>query len=214
MIYTPDVRINNPIYLLKQAEELIKIGNSHKNSSSLIYASLECRIAIELLDLNFLLCSVSENEREKIIIDSKPKNGIDITNNTVGALKYKYQFFLQAVCEILGIQNEIYNYNKSKKLQHALSTYIHSYYLIDVEIKYESEYMQNCLKLLLESINFVKASMPNDNGTFTMMGMEISSMPEEDRAVLKEWKTSNTMKYHEMKKILEENIRFRRESTG
>ena len=28
MIYKPDVRINNPIYLLRQAEELIKIAKS------------------------------------------------------------------------------------------------------------------------------------------------------------------------------------------
>ena len=75
MIYKPDVRINNPIYLLRQAEELIKIAKSNENVSSLIYASLECRIALELMELNFLLHSVKREEREQIIDDSKPKNG-------------------------------------------------------------------------------------------------------------------------------------------
>jgi len=89
MVYKPDIRINNPIYLLRQVEELLKLAQEYKNSSSLIYASLECRIALELMDLNFLLASVKPEEREQIITDSKPKNGIDRVNSKVGSLKYK-----------------------------------------------------------------------------------------------------------------------------
>jgi hypothetical protein len=205
MIYKPDVRINNPIYLLRQAEELIKIAKSNENTSSLIYASLECRIALELMDLNFLLHSVKREDREKIIEDSKPKNGIDRVNSKVGSLKFKYQYFLQAICEILDIDNEFYDYKKSKSLQHELSTYIHSYYLIGVEIKYQSAYMQKCLELILEVINFIKSSMPFNDGTYTMLGMEISSLPEEDRIILEEWKTSTKMTYEELKEKLELN---------
>ncbi|MAQ40688.1 hypothetical protein [Mesonia oceanica] len=211
MIYKPDVRINNPIYLLRQAEELIKIAKSNENVSSLIYASLECRIALELMELNFLLHSVKREEREQIIDDSKPKNGIDRVNNKVGSLKFKYQQFLQAVCEILDIDNEFYDYKKSKNLQHELSTYIHSYYLINVEIKYQSAYMQKCLELILKVINFVKSSMPYKDGTYTMLGMEIASMPVEDRIILDEWKTSTKMTYEELKEMLKSNHNKRKQ---
>ncbi|WP_282056034.1 hypothetical protein [Maribacter luteus] len=212
MTYKPDVRISNPIYLLRQAEELIKLGESNQNTSSLIYASLECRIALELMELNFLLHSVKLDEREKIIEDSKPKNGIDRVNTQVGSLKFKYQHFLQAVCEIFDINNEFYDYKKSKKLQHELSTYIHSYYLIDVEIKYQSTYMQKCLELILEVIRFVKTSMPYEDGVYTMLGMEISSMPEEDKLILEEWKTSTKMTYEELKENLTLNHNKRKQN--
>lgn len=213
MIYKPDIRINNPIYLLKQVEELLKIANTHKNSSSLIYASLECRISLELMDLNFLLHSVSASEREQIIIDSKPFKGIDRINKQVGALKHKYQQFLQAVCELLDVGIEYYDYKKSKDLQYKVSTYIHSYHMSNEELEYESENMKTCYNLILEVDKFIKSSLPEKDGTYTILGMEIASMPEEDRQVLNEWKTSNTMEYEEMKEILSKNIRLRREKT-
>jgi len=211
MIYKPDIRINNPIYLLKQVEELLKIATTHKNSSSLIYASLECRIALELMDLNFLLHSVTASEREQIVIDSIPFKGIDRVNKKVGALKQKYQHFLQAVCELLDVGIEYYDYKKSKDLQYKVSTYIHSYHMTDEELEYESEDMKTCYNLILEVDEFIKSSLPEKDGTYTMLGMEIASMPEEDRQILNEWKMSNIMTYEEMKEALSENIRFRRE---
>lgn len=168
MHYKTDIRLNNPIYLLRQVEELLKIAKENKNSSSLIYASLECRIALELMDLNFLLHSVKREEREQIIIDSRPKNGIDRVNSKVGTLKYKYQFFLQAICEILDIGNERFDYKKSKDLQYELSTYIHSYYMNDLELEYNSNNMENCFNLILEADRFIKSSMPYKNGIWTM----------------------------------------------
>ncbi|WP_197474570.1 hypothetical protein [Tenacibaculum ovolyticum] len=205
MTYKPDIRINNPIYLLRQVEELLKIARKHENSSSLIYATLECRIALELMDLNFLLHSVKAEEREQIIIDSKPKNGIDRVNSKIGSLKHKYQFFLQAICEILGVSNERYDYKKSKDLQYKVSTYIHSYHMNDSELQYNSDNMQNCLNLIIEVDSFIKSSMPYKNGTWTMLGMEISSMPKNDREIFEEWKISSKMTYNELKEKLSQN---------
>lgn len=209
MIYKPYVRLNNPIYLLRQVKELLKIAREYKNSSSLIYATLECRIALELLELNFLLHLVKGEEREQIIIDSKPKNGIDRVNSKVGSLKYKYQFFLQAICEILGIGNERFNYKTSKDLQYKVSTYVHSYHMNDSDLKYNSDNMQNCLILILEVDGFIKSSMPYKNGTWTMLGMEISSMTENDREIFEEWKVSNKMTYDELKEKLSKNHKTR-----
>jgi len=71
--------------------------------------------------------------------------------------------------------------------------------------------MKTCYNLILEVDGFIKSSLPEKDGTYTMLGMEIATMPEEDRQVLNEWKTSNTMEYEEMKETLSENIRLRRE---
>lgn len=121
MEYKPDVRINNPIYLLIQVSELLKIARTYKNSSSLIYASLDCRIALELMDLNIILHSVPYEERPQIIEDSIPKDGISRINKKIGALKHKYQMFFQAVCELSELENKYYDFKKSKELQFELS---------------------------------------------------------------------------------------------
>jgi hypothetical protein len=210
MIYKPEIRLNNPIYLLKQVDELLKIATKNKRSSLLIYASLECRIALELMDLNFLLHSVTRKERKQIIEDSKPKNGIDRVNRKIGVLKHKYQFFLQTICEILDVESKYYDYRKSKDLQYEISTYIHSYHMTSQELEYDSENMQNCLNLILDIDKFIKSSMPYKNETWTIIGMKIATMPEEDRKVLDEWKVSTTMTNKELKDILVENLELRR----
>ncbi|WP_298346995.1 hypothetical protein [uncultured Algibacter sp.] len=211
MEYKPDIRINNPIYLLRQVTELLKIAKEYKNSSSLIYACLECRIALELLDLNLILSTVKAEEREQIIEDSKPKNGIDRVNRRVGSLKHKYQLFFQAVCELFDFGNEYYDYKKSKDLQYKVSTYIHSYHMSNEQLEFDSENMQNCLRLIEEVDNFIKTSLPIENGAYIVLGIEIETLPEEDKTVLNEWKTTNSMEYDELKERLSENLKLRRE---
>lgn len=211
MEYKPDIRINNPIYLLRQVTELLKIAKKYNNSSSLIYACLECRIALELLDLNLILHSVKREEREQIVEDSKPKNGIDRVNRRIGSLKHKYQLFFQAVCELFEFGNEYYDYKKSKDLQYKVSRYIHSYHMSDEQLKFDSKNMQNCLKLIEEVDSFIKSSLPIENGSYIVLGIEIETLPDEDKAVLEDWKTSNSMEYDELKERLSENLKLRRE---
>jgi hypothetical protein len=214
MEYKPDIRINNPIYLLRQVQELLIIAEHHKNSSSLIYACLECRIALELLDLNLILSTVKPVERLQILEDSKPKNGIDRVNRKVGSLKHKYQLFFQAICELFEFGNEYYDYKKSKDLQYKVSTYIHSYHMSDEQLQFESENMQNCIKLIKEVDSFIKGSLPIEDGAYIVLGLEIESMPEDDKIVLDEWKTSNTMTYELLKEKLLENLENRRANSG
>lgn len=214
MIYRPDIRINNPIYLLRQVEELLKLAVEYKNSSSLIYASLECRIALELLDLNFLLASVKKEDREQIMIGSKPKNGINQVDKQIvgGVLKHKYQLFFQAICEICGFKNQYYDFKKSKDLQHELSEYIHSYHLTDDELKYGTEIMNKCHSLIVEVDEFIKQSLPKEDNSWLMLGIEIESLPEEDKISLEKWKISNSMTYEDLKEQLSYNFKIREQN--
>ncbi len=94
--YNPNIRENDPIFLVRNIQELLLIAKENKNSSALLYACLDCRIALEILDFNIILHSVDPIERQKIIEVSKSKNGIDRINKKVGILKEKYQMFFQA----------------------------------------------------------------------------------------------------------------------
>lgn len=210
MLYKPDVRINNPIYLLRQVQELLYIAINNKNSSSLIYACLECRIALELLDLNLILSTVKPEERLQILEDSKPKNGIDRVNRKVGSLKHKYQLFFQAICELFDFSNKYYDYKKSKDLQHKLSAYIHSYHMSNEQLKYESEDMQSCLNLINEVDSFIKGSLPKEDGAYIVLGIDIDAMPQEDKIILDQWKISHDMTYELLKEKLSKNLEKRR----
>lgn len=203
--YNPDVRENDPTYLLRQVQELLIIASVNKNSSALIYACLDSRIALEILDLNIMLHSVSAEEREQIVEESKPKNGIDRVNKKQGSLKEKYQLFFQAVCETLSIDAKFYDFKKSKDIQYKLSTYIHSYYMTSEDLKYDSELMQKAIIVIKEFETFLKTSFPMKNESLIITGMNIGTIPDNDKIILDEWKKSSSMSYEELKSRLKEN---------
>jgi hypothetical protein len=162
------------------------------------------------MDLNLILSTVKPEDREQIMEDSKPKNGIDRVNRRVGSLKHKYQLFFQAIHELYDFDNKYYDYKKSKDLQYKLSTYIHSYHMTNKELEFDSENMQNCIKLIEDVDCFIKTSLPLKDNVYIILGVEIETLPDEDKIVLNEWKNSNSMEYFDLKKRLSANLKFRR----
>ena len=206
--YNQNIRENDPTYLLRQVQELLLIASTNKNSSALIYACLDSRIASEILDLKIMLHSVSVEERNIIVEESKSKNGIDRVNKKQGSLKEKYQLFFQAVCEILSVDAKFYDFKKSKDIQYKLSTYIHSYYMTNEDLKYNSVLMQNAIIIINEFQTFLTTSFPIKNESLIMTGINIATIPDNDKQILEEWKSSSSMSYEELKNRLKENQKF------
>jgi hypothetical protein len=206
--YRADFRENDFIYLIRQAQELLEIAKANKNSSAIIYACLDSRIALEILDLRKILLSVDDDDERLLILEkSKPKNGIYKVNKKTGVLKEKYQMFFQAVCENLDIKDRYYDFKKSKDLQHKLSTYIHSYYMMAEDINYDSKIMQKAFILIRETHRFIKSSLHFDGKEYITYG--IKTIPEEDKIILEEWKKSTKMEYEELKIKLKANLILR-----
>lgn len=204
-IYNPDIRENDPAYLLRQVQELLLIASQNKSSSPLIYACLDARIALEILDLNMILHSVNYEERHQIVEDSKPKNGIDRINKKQGILKEKYQLFFQAVCEVLDVNYKFYDFKKSKDIQFRLSNYIHSYYMSNNELKYGSPLMQKAITILKEFESFLKTEVTTEDNSMVIIGFDSKTMPENDKELLAEWKVSVQMTYEDLKTRLLQN---------
>lgn len=205
--YNPRNRVNDPVYLIRQAEELLKIAKQNKNSSPLIYACLESRIALEWTDLYLILASVDEKDYRKILEESKPKNGIDKLNNKYKTLKEKYQLFFQALNELLDVKSNYYDFKKSKELQKNLSTYIHSYFMLENEINYESRKMQGVFPLINEVHTFIKTSLNYDGKTYTVIGLKMDSLPNQDKIILNEWKNNTQMTFDQLKEKLKISIK-------
>lgn len=207
--YYPNKRINDPAYLLHHVDYLLEIAKEYENSSSLIYACLDSRIALEYCDLQLILASVRPEERQKVLESSKPKNGIERMNNKHKALKEKYHSFFQIVSELLGVSWNKYDFKKSKELQNKLSTYIHSYYMLDDEIDFNSDTMQAAFQLIDEVREFIQNGLNFRGSDYQIIGVEIASIPEEDKELLAEWK-ENRITQEELKKKLASNIEMRK----
>jgi hypothetical protein len=205
--YNPDIRENDPFFLRRNVQELLLIGNANKNSSSVIYACLDSRIALEKLDLTVILLSVDEKERNTIIEETKPKNGIERVGQKIGVLKERYQLFFQAVCEVLDIDSRRYDFKKSKDLQIQLSAYIHSYYMTNEDLKYDSQIMQNAIRIITDVDKFILSSYTKENETYGgLTGIKIATIASEDKLLLNEWKLTKTLDYEDLKLKIKQNF--------
>jgi hypothetical protein len=207
--YFPLERENDQIYLIRQAEEMDYLYRNQKNTNAIIYACLDCRIALEKTDLDIICLSVPEEEHEEIIYGSIPHKGIPRVDRKVGVLKLKYQQFFQAVTELVGFETKAYDFKKSLELQGMFSKYIHSYWAQPVHLEYKSDYLENASKIIQDCKKFIMDSMVLINGERNLLGLDVRVMPEEDKALLTRWKGGNKMTYEELKNQLRTNIQNR-----
>lgn len=154
---------------------------------------------------------MDESERDEIIAATMPRNGIEKVNKKNGSLKHKYQLFLQAVCEVLDIENNYFDFKKSQAIKDQLSTYIHSYYLNDNDLLFHSDIMQNAISLIQNAKDFVYGYLKKDdnNSELSVLNIVHERIPIEDKQILSEWKASPSMDYEELKRKLKENFKKR-----
>lgn len=207
--YNPTKRLQDPYYLTINAE-VLKVGAiATENSSALIYACVDLRTSLELIEFIILLGSVSQELRPEIIELGKTKNGIDKANKRIKSLKEKFQFFYQAVCEIAKVSGKKFDFKKSDDLQFALSKYLHSFIRHPLDINFNSEFMQSAIPLIDDTIKFIRDYISYDNSEMKIQCIDINSIPLEDKMLLEEWKNSSKMTYEELKERLSENFEKR-----
>lgn len=207
--YNPTKRLQDPSYLIINAEVLKEGAIEHKNSSALIYACVDLRTALELVEFIILLASVGEELRPEIINLGKTKNGIDRANRKIKSLKEKFQLFYHALCEIANISGKQYDYKKSDDLQFRLSKYLHSFIRHPADINFDSKFMQDSLPLIEETINFIRDFITYDNKELKIQSIDVNQIPSDDKLLLEEWKNSTKMSYEELKERLTENFKKR-----
>ena len=158
IIHDLSIRINRSDWLIIQAQGLIEFGKEHNLASSFIYACLEARLALEKADLDIVLASIGPEERLEIIELSKPKNGIERQGKKIGALKERYQIFIVNVFKALDMQTNFYDFKKSKILQNKLSSYIHSYYFFETDMRADSLELKEIPELINNTEEFLRES--------------------------------------------------------
>ena len=174
-----------------------------------LHSCLEARNALEKLDLEFILASVPEADRMKIMCESRIKHGISRANKQVGILKERYQLFFKAVSEVIELNTVVYDLKQSHNFQSNLSFYIHSYHLTDEQIKFSSPAMSAVPNLIGLVDKFIKKSCNYDGITYLIGSFQIHNMPSEDKTLLDKWKSDTSFKYDRLVEELRNNHRKR-----
>ena len=205
-----EIRLHRTDWLIIQARDLVKQGLANRIPSLLFYACFEARLALERYDLDIVLASVAPEERPEILDGCKPKNGIEKLGRKVGALKERYQIFIISVFEALDMKSNYYDFKKSRSLQNELSSYIHSYWIVDNPITIESEESKR-IPLLVEKVEkFIRKSSYVEGEGHGIRSLELKSMPDDDKVLLDQWKDDRKMTEKELILRLKENARRRR----
>lgn len=148
----------------------------------------------------------------EIIELSKPKNGIERQGKKIGALKEKYQIFIVNVFNAWEMQTNFYDFKKSKSLQNELSTYIHSYYFFETDMRADSLELKEVPELINSTEKFLRESSYVEGEGHGIRSLDLRSMPLEDKALLDKWKIDVKMTEKELLENLIENKLKRREN--
>lgn len=210
MGHNANIRLNDPDWLIIQAKRLVDMANEHQNASSLIYACLEARLALESSDLQMILATVPEKLRPDFILASKPRHGINKLNKKVGSLKERYQLFILAIFEAVGFSTNFYDFKKSKELQGELSTYIHSYHFGSTQLQFDSHEMKVIPNLVEQVYSFIYATFYHDDGKHEIRSVDIVTLYPEDKAILDNWKVDTKMDFQDLVEQLRMNFNKRK----
>lgn len=155
-------RINEPTWLILKAQELLENSFKNKDASNLIYASLELRNALEVLEFDILLCATPIEDHESARNIGKVKNGISKLNKETKTLNNKRQKFIETVCKVYSREYTFFDYQLSKELKESLNNYIHTYTKKNHEFEFYDEFIIEGFNTCRKAITFISTSINND----------------------------------------------------
>jgi hypothetical protein len=204
IVYKSSLRIHEPPWLLLQAKDLLDKGVRQKDSSKILYSCLELRNCLEMVEYRMILASVEETDREQIMVEAKPRQGINKVNNKIKTLKYKYQIFYKTICETLDHSGYPFDFSKSANLKEALSNYVHTYTRTKEELEYGSLYLKSANEIIKEVIDFLELSLNKEKGknSYTLQNMCMTTLSSEYKQILDNWKNGTIKDESELKDIL------------
>ena len=166
-MYSYHKRIHHASWLLMHIEVLLNEARKHQNVSFILYACLECRNLLELIEFELILMSTNENSREELIDKMKVKGGIQSVNKELKILKFRLQTFSECISKISDLPVKAYDYKKSEELQKGLSDYIHIYTRSQEELTFGSEFINNGIAKIQETKTFIKTFFVKSDDSYT-----------------------------------------------
>ena len=188
-IYDYHKREPDNTWLIEHIKVLLEEAKKNKNASFVIYATLESRNLLEKTEYDLMLMGTEKSEWESIALMAKGKNGLDKTNSKYKSLNYRYQTFSEAISKVLlAVELKIFNYKVSDELKQKLSEYLHTYTKSPDELLYESEFIQNGVKSVSETLSFITSYYTKTIKGYVIGIMNFSSLSSSMRTEFESWK--------------------------
>ncbi len=150
-------RINHQGWLLSHIKVLVNEAKKNQNASFILYACLECRNLLEKTEFDILLMSTSEDNWLTLVEKIKVRSGIQNVNKELKTLKYRLQSFSECLSRVSNLPVKTFDYRKSEELQKQLAEYIHTYTRTASEMTYGSEFLNQGLFRIKETLDFIES---------------------------------------------------------
>ena len=199
-VFNTQKREHNEGWIMKQIEELLEFAQLQENSSLVLYAALEARNLIEMVEYNIVKTSTAKNKWSEIEKEAKEKNGIQKVDK-YNTLKKKYQLFYQFVADTLDVESYAFDLAEAIRQKNVLAIYIHSYTLNEEVFKYNSTYIQEGMKAINEVLTSLNNFFSFDETEGKYGNLVFETLPEEYIEALDLWKQNPSDDIENLEKI-------------
>lgn|GEM_PF-6036926 len=171
-------RVQNISWSILQLKALLELIKKQESTSLLSYAALEGRMVIERIEFEILVMAVHNSQDIKWQDYIEEYKGIQKVNAKYKALKYRYQTFTEAFSRVIINEFSIkpFDFKKAEDIQSSLSQYIHLYSKSDADLKYEGKFIQDGIKLIEESIQYLENLFTIHDGSYVFGVLDFSSL--------------------------------------
>lgn len=155
--FNTNKRLVGPNWLMAQIKLLIHSAKMLSNSSFVLYAALETRNLIELIEFDLLDISAKGTDSESFLMEIRGKTGIQQMNKKYKTLKYRYQSFSSAATQAIFEEGSLkkFDFKKSENFCNELSQYIHTYSRRPDEMVFGSEFINQGIALVEDCLNYL-----------------------------------------------------------
>lgn len=187
--FNPYIRKQNVSWSIYQIKMLLNQIQRDNSSTFLNYAALECRIIIERLELAPLVMAASSLEDDSWKKELENFKGIQKLNSRLKSLRFRYQTFTVAFAEAIFENCPLvpFDYNTAETLQNKLAEYIHVYTKSDDDFLYQSEYVQQGIQLIKETLIFLENSCALSEGYYLQGIIDINTLSKEMKDEFNDW---------------------------
>lgn len=176
--FNPYQREHNLHWAVLQMRTLLGNALKLKSSTLISYAALEARMIVERVEFEILVMAAHESLNSDWQDFIEKQNGIQKVNSKYKALRFRYQSFTEAFSKVILIDLPLkpFEFKKAEDFQSKLSQYIHIYTRRNEELLYESEFMQDGVKLIEQTILFLENMFTLQDGKYVFGVLNFSSL--------------------------------------
>ena len=149
--YNPYKRLEIATWLYAHIKTLLQSAVGHQDSTMVIYACFETRNFLEKLEFFIIAAALTEEERIKNLKDLEKMWGLSTAFGKIIQEKaHTYITFMNALCKAKSVPFRPlghFDFKSSNRFKLELNAYCHLYSRLQPDLEFDSEFIQEGIKL-------------------------------------------------------------------